>query len=270
MEKTFSVGITLSGGGAKGIAHIGVLKALLDHGIRPEIISGTSAGSIVGALYAAGRSIEDMERFVNDSSLIKIFRVVGIPGAGLVKLSYVKDRLQEFIPEDRFETLKMPFYVCATNLNLGKAVMFDSGPLFDVVVASCSVPWLFKPQIIQNQLFADGGLTNNMPAEPVRKRCHILIGSNVKPKVEMHDNPALDSFMGITQRVVDLSLWTNTKPNVKMCDVYIAPPKIHDFGFFDIRKTAALCAIGYEATVAEIPKLRALLAQHEQPSASAQ
>ena len=106
MRNTFpKIGIAFSGGGAKGIAHIGVLKALLENGIVPEIVSGTSAGSIVGALYSAGRSIEDIETFIKDTSIVKIFRLVGMPGAGFVLLAYLKERLAEFIKIDSFESL---------------------------------------------------------------------------------------------------------------------------------------------------------------------
>ncbi|MFM2266613.1 MAG: hypothetical protein RL757_53 [Bacteroidota bacterium] len=258
LKQTF--GITLSGGGAKGIAHIGVLQALLEHGIEPTVVSGTSAGSIVGALYAAGCSVEDMKRFVNDSRFYKIFRLVGIPNGGFVKLTYLKERLAEFIAEDSFESLKYPLFVAATNLNQGRAVLFDKGELFNIVMASCAVPWLFSPVEINGELYADGGMTNNLPAAPVRERCEILIGSNVKPKVVIDSNKQLSSFLGITERVVDLGLWTNAKPHVKMLDVYIAPPKILDFSFFDLKKTEQLTALGYEATMEKIPKIKQLIA----------
>jgi NTE family protein len=257
------VGIALSGGGAKGIAHIGVIRALLDNGIEPTIVSGTSAGSIIGALYAAGVCPDDMEKLIADSSIMKIFRVVGIPGSGLVKLDYLKERLASFIPEDSFEGLNLPFYVCATNLNQGKAVYFSTGTVFDKVVASCSVPWLFKPLEIDGELYVDGGITNNMPAAILRDKCDILIGSNVKPKAHVQSNKDLDTFMGITQRVVDLTLWTNSKPHIKMLDVYIAPEKVNEFSFFSMTKVKELCEIGYEETMNQMPKLKRIIAEKQ-------
>lgn len=260
---THKIGIALSGGGAKGIAHIGVIRALLDNGIEPTIIAGTSAGSIIGALYAAGVSCDDMEKLIADSSIMKIFRVVGIPGSGLVKLDYLKERLATFIPEDSFEALNFPLYVCATNLNQGKAVYFSTGSVFDKVVASCSVPWLFKPLEINGELYVDGGITNNMPASILRDKCDVLIGSNVKPKMLMQSNKDLDTFMGITQRVVDLTLWTNSKPNVKLLDVYIAPEKVNEFSFFSMTKVKELCDIGYEEAMNQMPKLKRIIAEKE-------
>jgi NTE family protein len=250
------IGLALSGGAAKGIAHIGVIRALLENDIHPTLISGTSAGSIVGALYAAGVSPDEMERFVADSSLIKIFRMIGIPGAGLVTLDYLKERLAEFIPQDSFTALQYELLVTATNLNYGKPVAFSEGTLFDKVMASCAVPWLFKPVEIGGELYADGGITNNLPAGVIRDRCHVLIGSNVKPKLVVQSNEELNSLMGITQRCADLSLWTNSKPNVKLLDVYIASDKIAEFSFFNIRRVAEMTAVGYEATMLQMPKIK--------------
>ena len=252
------IGIALSGGGAKGISHIGVLKALIENDLAPDIVAGTSAGSIVGSLYAAGKTPDEIETFIKDTSIVKIFRIVGMPGAGVVRLAYLKERLAEFIHYDSFEALQKPLFVCATNLNLGKAIYFNTGQLFDVVVASCSVPWLFKPVLIDGSLYVDGGITNNLPAAPLRPLCDILIGSNVKPKVNIEENKDLDSFMGITQRVTDLALWINSKPNIKLCDAYIASPKVNEFSFFNIRKTKELIDIGYEATMEQIPKIKTL------------
>lgn len=110
MKNEMKIGISLSGGGARGIAHIGVLEALLENGIQPEVIAGTSAGSIVGALYAAGKTPEEMLDFVKDSSILRIFRV-GLPNKGLASLSYLRERLEEAIPEDNFESLQKHLFI---------------------------------------------------------------------------------------------------------------------------------------------------------------
>jgi NTE family protein len=263
-SKYYPIGLTLSGGGAKGIAHIGVIQALLDNNIKPEIISGTSAGSIIGSLYAAGVSPDDMIYAVNDSSFFKVFRIVGIPGAGLIKLDYLRERMADFIKVDNFNALKYEMNICATNMNIGKPIIFNSGTLFDKIMASCAVPWLFKPIIIEGQMFADGGITNNMPAQAIRDRCDVLIGCNVKPKLEISENNDLDSFMGITQRCVDLSLWTNSKPNVKCLDVYIAPEKLQGFSSFNMKRTKEMCEVGYEETMKHLPKLLKIIEEKQE------
>ncbi len=260
----YKIGLTLSGGGAKGIAHIGVIRALHENNIQPDVISGTSAGSIIGTLIAAGVKPDDMAYAFNNSSFYKIFRLVGVPGAGFVKLDYLKEQLAEFIPTNSFESLKHPMHICATNLNLGRPVIFNSGTLYDKVIASCSVPWLFHPIEIDGHLYADGGITNNLPADAIRQKCDLLIGANVKPKVILQENKELNSFLSIAQRVTDLSLWTNSKPNVKLLDVYIAPEQIRAFSSFNMKKTNELCEIGYEETMKMMPKIKQLLAEKSQ------
>lgn len=257
MTNKVKVGLTLSGGGLKGIAHIGVIKALLENNIVPEIVSGTSAGSIVGTAYAAGYGPEEMEELISSTSLLKMFSGLGLPRAGFIKLDYLRERIRSIVPKDTFESLKMPFYVCTTNLNTGRASIFSSGTLSDKVMASCTVPWLFKPVEIDGETHIDGGITNNMPAAVIRDKCDILIGSNVKPKLVVASNKDLQTFKGLAQRFVDLSLWMSTKPNMASLDIYIAPEKLVDLGFFEIRKIKYIIEIGYEDTMSKMAEIKA-------------
>lgn len=260
-QKELTIGLTLSGGGAKGIAHIGVIQALLENGIVPTVISGTSAGSIIGALYAAGVHPEGIKYAVNNSSFYKVFRLAGLPSPGFSRLDYLHERLAEFIPADNFDVLRHSLTVCATNLNQGRPVFFSSGTLFDKVLASCAVPWLFSPILIDGEMYADGGITNNFPANAIRDKCDFLIGSNVKPKVVLQSNKDLNSYLAIAQRVTDLSLWTNSKPNVKLLDVYIASEKVRDYSSFGMSKTNDLCAIGYDSAMHNMDKIKRVLAE---------
>jgi len=257
MSNKVKVGLTLSGGGLKGIAHIGVIKALLENNIIPEIVSGTSAGSIVGTVYAAGYGPEEMEELLASTSIFRMFTSIGIPRAGFIKLDYLQERLLSVVPLDTFESLKMPFYVCTTNLNTGRAAIFNSGKLSDKVIASCAVPWLFKPVEIDGEIHIDGGIMNNMPALVIRDKCDVLIGSNVKPKLMVASNKELQTFKGLAQRFVDLSLWMSTKPNVGCLDVYIAPEKLIDLGYFEIRKTKYIIELGYEETMSKMDVIKA-------------
>ncbi len=256
MSKKVKIGLTLSGGGLKGIAHIGVIKALLENNIVPEIISGTSAGSIVGTVYAAGYGPEEMEELIASTSLLKMFSGIGLPKAGFIKLDYLRERVLSVVPEDTFESLKMPFYVCTTNLNTGKANIFNTGKLSDKIMASCAVPWIFKPIEIDGEIHIDGGIMNNMPALVIRDKCDVLIGSNVKPKLMVAANKELQTFKGLAQRFVDLSLWMSTKPNVGCLDVYIAPEKLVDLGYFEIGKSKRIIEIGYEDTMAKMNEIK--------------
>ncbi len=253
MLQKIKIGITLSGGAAKGIAHIGVIKALEENGIHPEIVSGTSAGAIVGALYAAGKSPEEMMQFVHSSSLFKIVKS-GFSFNGQMKLTYLKDHLKEYIPKDRFESLQKPLFISATNLITGSADVFSEGELFDPVVASCSIPWLFAPIIINDIPYVDGGVRDNMPAKSIRSKVDFLIGVNVKPKVKA-TKEELNSKLNISLRVFDLTVWNNIKPNVRILDHYIAPEKLAKFNQFSLKQTNDIYEVGYESTMNSMSEL---------------
>jgi NTE family protein len=257
MSKKYQIGIALSGGSTRGVAHIGVLQALIENGIEPQIVSGTSAGSIIGALYTAGNSPEDMLNFVKRSSIFKAFRP-DFTFSGLSDLSYLKDRLKNYIEEDSFEALQKPLYVFATNLNTGEDVRFFSGSLFDKVVASCSVPLMFKPLEINGELYSDGGIMNNLPAECLRQQCKVVIGSNVVP-LSYKPNRSLNSFVGVLQRIFELSPSVNVRHSARFCDVLIEPSDVNQFNFFSLDESDKLFEKGYEAALLQVPYLKSLL-----------
>ena len=138
------IGISLSGGGARGFAHIGVLKALEENDIFPDVIAGTSAGAIIGALYAAGKTPDEMLDFVRESSILKIFRVT-LPNKGLTSLDYLRERLEEVLPVDDFASLQKELYVAVTNLKSGELEIIHHGLLHETIMASSAIPLVFKP-----------------------------------------------------------------------------------------------------------------------------
>ncbi len=247
------IGIAFSGGGARGIAHVGVLKALLENGLEPQVISGSSAGSIVGALYAAGKSPEEMLAFVKDSKLFKLIKV-GLPNRGFTKLTYLRERLAQTIAEDSFEALDKKLIVAISNLHTGVCEMVSSGPLFDVIVASSSIPLVFKPVELNGQLYVDGGLLSNLPATPLLEEVDFIIGVNVMPQVELRDT-SLQSLIGVAARCFELSVVGNTRPDLEQCHFVIEPKAVHNYHIFQFNQYEALYEIGYEATQALIPTL---------------
>jgi len=253
MAKPLRIGLCLSGGGAKGIAHIGVIKALQEVGIYPDVVSGTSAGSVVGALYAAGKTPEEMLEFVRDSSLFKIFRVV-LPGDGFTKLTYLREKLSKVIPVDDFEALNKPLFVAITNFNIGECEIRSQGRLFDVVMASSSIPLVFTPVEIDGQLYVDGGLLSNFPVEPLLKRSDVIIGVNLMPRESVEDK-AVQHIIGVATRCFSLSVWSNTHSRLSLCDVVIEPPQIGEYNMFQFNKYKALMELGYEAALDRIPEI---------------
>ena len=169
-------------GGARGIAHIGALQALEENGISPDLISGASAGSIVGALYASGKSPQEMLTIFKETSLYKLFKFT-ISTAGLTDLDNLKTILGQHIEQDSFEALQKKLFICVTNLNLGRFEIFSKGELFELVAASSSIPILFSSRNFNGYTYADGGLLNNLPVEPLVGNCDLLIGVMSCPSI---------------------------------------------------------------------------------------
>ena len=244
------IGISLSGGGARGIAHIGVLQALEENGIFPGVISGASAGAIVGALYAAGKRPLEILDIFQDSSLIRLFKV-SLPTIGLTDNSYIKEILAQHIATDDFAALEKELYISVTNLSRGEYEIIYQGELFEIVATSSSIPILFKSREIRGDLYADGGLLNNLPVEPLRSQCRYLIGVNVTP---IFYEPDLSNLLQIGYRTLDLVMWSNVEPRLRRCDVVIQPAA-DVYGFFDMHKTEEIFTLGYEAAMEIMPDL---------------
>jgi NTE family protein len=253
MQKFTKIGICLSGGGAKGIAHIGVLKALQEAGIYPDMVAGTSAGSIIGALYAAGKTTEDMLDFVKDASLLRAYKVI-MPSDGFTKLTFLKEKLSRVIPQDSFEGLNKKLFVAIANLMTGECEIRSSGNLFDVIVASSSIPLVFSPVDIDGQLYVDGGLLSNFPVTPLIGQCDVIIGVNLMPR-EPIPGTSVQNLLGIATRCFSLAVWSNTQPNLKHCDVLIQPVNVEQFSIFQFNRYRELVEAGYEAALDQLPEI---------------
>lgn len=141
-RKAYENGIVLSGGGAKGFAHIGVLKALNEKGIYPDVISGTSAGSIVGAFYADGIEPDDILKIFIGKDLYSLVQII-MPRKGLFKMKDLLAMLKKNLSAHRIEELKVKTYISATNFTTGRVKYFYEGPIIKPIVASASIPVLF-------------------------------------------------------------------------------------------------------------------------------
>lgn len=237
------IGISFSGGGARGIAHVGVLQYLLEIGVTPKAVSGTSAGAIAGALYAAGLSPLDILERVKVNSVFKVFTLKNFK-FGLSDHSYLRQILNESLPEDNFRALKIPFYACATNLTLGRWEILSEGSVVDAVVASSSIPVVFHPVKINDHLYVDGGLLNNLPIEPLKQHDLKIIGININ----IHGpQDGIDDIFSITKRIFDLALWANTESRFNQCDLGIDIQESYEFGIFEFDKYQELFDVGYTA-----------------------
>lgn len=141
-NKKYNIGIVLGGGGARGFAHIGVLKALNESGIYPEIISGVSAGAIIGSLYADGYSPDEILALFKQNKLFNYLKLIN-PKQGLFKMTGLAKVISKNLKAKTFEELKLPLIINATDLNNGKCEYFSSGELFKHILASSTIPGLF-------------------------------------------------------------------------------------------------------------------------------
>ncbi|MFN3938964.1 MAG: patatin-like phospholipase family protein [Chitinophagales bacterium] len=246
------LGITLSGGAARGIAHIGVLQALTENEIHPTIISGCSAGAIAGVLYAAGVPPTEIYRQIENKNLYSIIKV-GLPDKGMMELAYIRTLLQKILKHDSFDKLPKEFYLSVTNLNKGGCEIIHTGNhLIDFVIASSSIPLIFKPVKINNHLYVDGGVINNLPAEAIREKCKILIGVNVNTvKYINHINGIKDVGM----RCLDISLKEHVQVRAKQCDILIEPDT-SAYSLTDLTKASEIFSVGYNACMQAIPLIK--------------
>ncbi len=242
--KKFKYGLVLSGGGTRGFAHLGALKALEEHGIKPDIISGVSAGSIVGALYADGKSAEGALKSLISKNLLGFLKPM-IPRDGLLRLTGFEKTLRKTLQAKTFEELKIPLLIHAVNINTVEYTTFDSGDLVAAIKASASIPVVFPPVKVGQHQFLDGGILNNFPVEPLLGKCRKIIGINVNPVGKEND---IKGLMTIAIRSFHLSMRNHAELRKDKCDIYIEPEKIEDFGILDLSSAEKIFEIGYKKT----------------------
>jgi NTE family protein len=231
----------LSGGGCRGFAHLGVVKALQEHNIYPSAISGTSAGAIAGAFIANGFTPDEvMEMFYNKFKL-NPFALHGFR-LGLISIKTIRDFLQKNLRVTRFEELSMPFYVTATNFIDGSQTVFTKGNIVDAVIASSSIPVVFPALLIDGVPYVDGGVSNNLPVEPFADNKTEVIAVYVDPTKPFNPKGSISETM---DRAIHLSFRKTVNSSSAGCYMHIEPPELNKFGLFDIHKATDIFNIGY-------------------------
>ena len=243
-KNEFRIGLVLSGGGARGFAHLGVIQALNEAGIIPDVICGASAGAIAGALYADGYSPKEILMMTNSTSRLHFIRPT-VPKEGLLQIAGLVRILRDNLRAKTFEELKIPLFISATDLNNGRVEYFSSGELLRAVVASSSIPVLFKPVVIDNKYYVDGGVLDNLPIRPIEDRCRFIIGSFVNP-IGYQEN--VTNLINIAERAFLLSMSKEVIEKAKKFDLFIAPSELQNYKILDPEKSDELFTIGYNAT----------------------
>lgn len=238
------IGLVLSGGGIRGMAHIGLLKALKEHDIEPTQIAGSSVGALVGALYANGNSTSDMLNFFIETPIFQYsFFAIGKPG--LIDTAKYYNTFKSYFPQDSFEALEKKLYVVATNLLKGEEVLFDKGSLIQPLLASAALTPIFSPIEIKNVVYADGGIMNNFPKEYLDATCDFIIGSNVSIAEELKKKD-LKNVLQLAGRVTGLMIYASCKEKLAQCDLFIEPKELETIGVLDKKGIDKAFALGYD------------------------
>ena len=250
-SKKYRIGIALSGGGIKGMAHAGVLKALEEFNIVPEIISGVSSGAVIGALYSSGYSPDEIAAMFDDFSFRKMTKI-RIPEGGFFRVEPFENFLNRKLRINTFEALSIPLRVVATDLDKGKAVVFSKGDLISPVIASCSIPVLFTPKKIDGVNYVDGGVVQNFPVSVIREECECIIGVNSSPMVA--DNYKL-SLLNVASRSYHFMFKANIIHDKEICDHIIEPQDLGYYGTFDVEKSREIYELGYKTAAKYLNEL---------------
>jgi len=250
-NKKYRIGVALSGGGARGLAHAGAFMAIEEAGLRPDVVAGVSAGSVAAVLYAGGISPMGMATMFAQTSL-RDFTELSLGQGGILKL----DKFAGFIVRalggpKRLEDLRIPVYIGATDLDSACPVAFHTGEIGPRLIASCSIPIVFKPVVIDGVNYVDGGVLRNHPAWMLRDKCETLIGINVSP---LRPKKEFTSIIEVAMRTYNLMAKANQAEDMSMCDVSVETPEIAEYAVFDLKHIKNLFVSGYINTRAALKK----------------
>lgn len=258
LNKRIKLGLALGGGGARGIGHIGALKALSELGIDFDFVCGTSAGAIVGSLYSAGLTWSDIEKTA------KTLKKSDIKKKNLFFLPTSTEKLEEtmlsiFGKDIVFSELRKPFSAVSVNLKDGSEVVIDNGSVSKAVCASCAVPGVFKPVVYRGMHLVDGGLANNVPADVARKMgANVVIAIDVNPKrgegtLSLKIKNILSSTLGVIMQ-------KNIETKLQFADIVITPD-LSEFSSSKITDVDIMIEKGYQAVMQRKDEIISLLSK---------
>ena len=253
------IGLALSGGGARSIAHLGMMQVLTERGITADMVTGASAGSIAGALYCQGYPPKEILEIVKKTNFLKVVKPA-LSWTGLLKLESAREELIKYLPHNQFESLQKPLIISATNIAKGKAKYFKKGQLIDPILASCSIPVVFDPVVINGVSYMDGGIMDNLPYEPLKKKVDFSIGLHCNP---IESNFRTKNWKGLMERALLLSISNATYYYKKKFDVFWEAPEVSNFNVFDFRKADDLYKVGYHYAESNVGEMLSMLQKSE-------
>ena len=235
----YSIGYALSGGFIKGFAHLGAMQALLEHDIKPNIISGVSAGALAGVFYADGNEPHKVLDYFAGHKFQDLTKLV-IPKVGLFELSEFKDFLKSNLKAKKLEELQLPLIITATDLDHGRLAHFHKGDIAERVAASCCMPVK-----IDETYYVDGGLLMNLPVSTIRRVCEKVVAINVSPlmapKYKMN-------IVSVALRSYNFMFRSNSFPEREKADLLIEPYNLDGYSNRELEKAEEIFMQGYNAT----------------------
>lgn len=246
------IGLALGGGAARGFAHIGVIKMLESHGIVPDYVVGTSAGAVVGSLYAGGYDAFAMQKIAVQLDE-KIFADWTLGGRGLLKGEALQDFINQHLNKRPLEKLNKPFATVATDLNSGERVVFRTGDTGMAVRASAAVPGVFQPTQFRGRSFVDGGLTSPVPVQAARE-----MGADIVVAVDISDRPEgqpVDSLAAILWQTTTIMGGIIGANELKGADIVIRP-KLRYVKSWDFAARHDAMLEGEKAALAALPNIK--------------
>ena len=262
------VGLALSGGAARGLAHVGVLEVLHKEGIPIDMIAGTSAGAIVGALYASCLDCDIVKQFVLNTDWRKLTPLIdpSFKLSGFIKGGRIKNLLAKYLGGDiDFDKLKMPFACVATDIDSGEEVVINSGPVTEALRATISIPGIFTVVKHQERYLVDGGLTTPVPVEVIKRMgADFVIAVNVNPPVtdrmgkaskaraKAHKEP---NILQIIMQTIYIATYAVARNSLINADIVIEPD-LKGIGAGDFQKAGEMILMGQQAATDVIPKIK--------------
>lgn len=250
MEKP-KIGLALGSGGARGFAHLGVIKALVDHSIPIDMIAGSSMGALIGCFYAFGH---DLEKLIQLSKAFrrKHYLDFTVPKMGFISGKRLKNFIRLFMQGKRLEQLKIPVAVIATDLHTGEKVIFTEGQAAEAIRASISIPGIFIPENLKGRLLIDGGVSDRVPVTTVREMgADIVIGvdvSRVNPRAD------IQTIYDVIMQSIDILQMEIIAVREEESDIMILPPVEH-VNARAFKNIEEIIHIGEEATLLKLPEI---------------
>ena len=264
MPMQYELGMVLSGGGARGLVHVGVLQALAENGVEPQVLAGTSAGAIVAALAAAGYSGDEMLEFFVEKNPLR-FSKLSLVKPGFFDTDKVVDDFLEYFPENSFEALHKQIYLAATDIVEAKPEIFASGPLIPAILASASTPLVFTPTEIDGHWYSDGGIINNFPVEPLVGHCDLILGVYATPLRRIHERDLRNS-LSVSHRSFEIGMYYSSRRKFHQCDLVLCPTDLSRFGTFDTKFFAEIKEVGYRAASDQMDDILRLAGRNPEES----